>query len=278
MKTCKANISLALCALALTATAAMPALADQAASTPRPEKTYTGMIVSVDRNEHLLTVRGWVFSKKSFNLGGGCSYALLDKSPADVADLHAGQKVTVAYQDAQGVLIADRVTQKPMRYEGMVKAVNPDKHTLTLHSGGSDKTLQIADDCPIMLRNDKVGTSGDIKVGDHVAVTYEKPGDTLIAHQIAQTSITFTGKLTAIDLETRVVKASSTFDSKKFNVADNCAIVINGKPDGHLADLKLDEKLMLSYDEINGVNVANRIAPANEPAVPAAANAPMAAN
>jgi hypothetical protein len=279
MKTFKINIPRAVFALALAAATAMPVLADQAAATAKPEQTYTGMIVSVDRNEHLLTVKGgWIFSKKSFNLGTGCSYALLGKSPADAADLHAGQKVTVSYQDAQGVLIADRVTQKPMRYEGMVKAVDPDKHTLTLHSGGSDKTLQAADDCQIMLRNDKVGTYGDIKVGDHVTVTYEKPGDTLTAHQIAQTSLTFTGKLTALDLETRIVKARTTFDSKKFNVADNCAIVINGKTDGHLADLKLDEKLSFSYDEINGVNVANRIAPADEPASPAAANAPMAAN
>ena len=278
MKTNKSNISRAVCVLALAAATAMPALADSSATTTRPEQTYTGMIVSVDRNEHLLAVRSWVFSKKTFNLGTDCSYALLGKSPADAADLHAGQKVTVTYQDAQGVLIADRVTQKPMRYEGMVKAVDSAQHTLTLHAGGSDKTLQIADDCQIMLRNDKVGTYGDIKVGDHVAVTYEKPGDTLTAHRIAQTSITFTGRLTAIDTETRVVKARTTFDSKKFNVADNCAIVINGKPDGHLADLKLDEKLMFSYDEINGVNVANRIAQADEPAAPAAANAPMAAN
>lgn len=278
MKTNKSNISRAVCALALAAATAMPALADSSATTTRPEQTYTGMIVSVDRNEHLLAVRSWVFSKKTFNLGTGCSYALLGKSPADAADLHAGQKVTVTYQDAQGVLIADHVTQKPMRYEGMVKAVDSAQHTLTLHAGGSDKTLQIADDCQIMLRNDKVGTYGDIKVGDHVTVTYEKPGDTLTAQRIAQTSITFTGRLTAIDTETRVVKARTTFDSKKFNVADNCAIVINGKPDGHLADLKLDEKLTFSYDEINGVNVANRIAPADEPAAPAAANAPMAAN
>jgi hypothetical protein len=43
-------------------------------------------------------------------------------------------------------------------------------------------------------------------------------------------------------------------------VADNCAIVINGKTDGRLSDLKPNDKLVLSYDEINGVNVVNRIA------------------
>jgi hypothetical protein len=50
------------------------------------------------------------------------------------------------------------------------------------------------------------------------------------------------------------------FDTKKFNLGDNCAIVIDGKINGRLADLKPNDKLVFSYDEINGVNVANRIA------------------
>ena len=93
-------------------------------------------------------------------------------------------------------------------------------------------------------------------------MTYETPGGKLTAREIAQTSIVFTGTLTAIDLGEKTLKARAVFDTKKFNVADNCAIVINGKTDGQLSDLKPDDKLVFSYDEINGVNVVNRIAPA----------------
>ena len=57
-------------------------------------------------------------------------------------------------------------------------------------------------------------------------------------------------------------------------MADNCAIVINGKTDGRLSDLKPDEKLVFSYDEINGVNVVNRIAPAEAPPNSVAATTP----
>jgi len=49
------------------------------------------------------------------------------------------------------------------------------------------------------------------------------------------------------------------YDTKKFNLGDNCAIVIGGKINGRLADLKPNDKLIFSYDEINGVNVANRL-------------------
>jgi hypothetical protein len=41
--------------------------------------------------------------------------------------------------------------------------------------------------------------------------------------------------------------------------------VIDGKINGRLADLKPNDKLVFSYDEINGVNVANRIALVGRP-------------
>ena len=97
-------------------------------------------------------------------------------------------------------------------------------------------------------------------MGNHVTVTYETPNDTLTARQIAQTSAMFSGTLTAIDLGERTVKAKTLFDTKKFNLADNCAIVLDGKPDGQLSDLRPDEQLEFSYDDVNGVNVVNRIA------------------
>ncbi len=96
-----------------------------------------------------------------------------------------------------------------------------------------------------------------------------------MARQIAQTSIEFTGTLTAIDLGEKTLKASAGFSSKKFNVADNCAIVINGKPDGRLSDLRPDEKLVFSYNNIKGVNVVNRIAPAGTEPNPIATTTPV---
>jgi predicted RNA-binding protein len=265
MKTTTTKTWLAIWTSVLMATAGQNAFADQPATAAQPEKNYTGTVVSVEPKEHLLNVKGGAFSKKEFNLGQNCAYVLLDKNPADISDVRAGQKVIVSYQDSHGVLIAGRIQQEPMRYEGMVKAMDADRHMLTLHASGSDKEIQLADDCQVILRNGKLGTFPDIKVGNHVTVTYEKPGDKLTAHQIAQTSVEFTGTLTAIDLEARTVKAKATFASKKFNLADNCAIVINGKPDGRLGDLRPNDRLVFSYDEINGINVANRIAPVDAP-------------
>jgi hypothetical protein len=259
MKTIKSHAWMAICASVLTTTAVVTASADQAATAAKPDKNYTGTVVSVDPKEHTLDVRGLVLSKK-FNLGDSCAYALLDKPAGTMSDLRPGEKVAVKYQDASGVLVADRVEQKPMRYEGMVTAISPENRTLTVHVTGMDKTFHITDNCGIVLRDDKSGTLADIQVGNHVTVTYETPGDTLTARQIAQTSAAFTGTLTAIDLGERTVKAKALFETKKFNLADNCAIVLNGKPEGQLSDLKPNDQLIFSYDEINGINVVNRIA------------------
>jgi len=248
----------------LLATAAYRASADGTAAkatAAKPDKTYTGTVASVAPTEHTLDVKGFLFSKK-FNLGDSCAYTIVGKETGAIGDLRPGQRVTVRYQDASGVLIADRVTQKPLREEGMVKAIDPVAHTVTLHLGVMDKTFQLPADCEVTLRGGKSGALADIQTGDHVTVTYETPDGKPTARGIAQTSATFTGNLTAIDLEQKTMKAKATFAAKKFNVGDDCAIVVNGKPDGKLTDLQPGENLTFSYDSVNGVNIVNRIAPA----------------
>jgi Cu/Ag efflux protein CusF len=224
------------------------------------------MIVSVDPKEHVLHVKNWAMFTRQFNLGANCLYAQADNNNAAASDLRPGEKVTVSYQDSHGVLIADRIAQEPMRFEGTVTAINNDKHILTVHRPGLDKQLQFPNDSRVTLRDGKYGSMGDVKIGNYVTVTYEMPANQPTVRQIAQTAIPFTGTLTAVDLNEKTVKAKTTFASKKFELADNCAIVINGKANGQLSDLKLNDKLLFSYDEINGVNVVSRIGPAEAPA------------
>ena len=155
----------------LTATAAYRASADDAsanATAAKPDKTYTGTVVSVDPKEHMLDVKGFLFSNKKFNLGDTCAYTIVGQDTGAIGDLRPGQKVTVGYQDAHGVLVADRVTQQPMRDEGMVKAIDPTTQTLTLHLGVMDKKFQLPADCEVTLRGDKSGTVADIQPGNHV--------------------------------------------------------------------------------------------------------------
>ena len=171
LKTNTLRVWTVVCASVLTKTAASKALGEDAATAVKPHKNYTGTVMSVDTQEHLLGLKGMILSK-TFNLGDNCTYILVDKPAGTLSDLRPGQRVTVAYQEAHGVLVADRVAQQPVRYEGTVKAYDPIQRTLTLHGRGLDKAFQIAGDCKVVLRDDKAGVLADIQTGDYVTVTY----------------------------------------------------------------------------------------------------------
>lgn len=218
------------------------------------------MVVSVDPKEHMLDVKEFFLHKK-FNLGDTCTYTLTGKGAGTVENLRPGEKVRVNYQNVNGVLVANHVEQVPMRYEGTVKSIDPGTHTVTVHLRATDKTFQIGDDCKVVLHANKSGTLANVQPGDHVTIIYEIPNQTPTAREIAQTSATFAGTLTAIDLSDKTVTAKAASGSRKFNLGDNCTIVINGKPDAKLRDLKPGDKLSFSYDEVDGINVANRIGP-----------------
>ena len=274
MKTNKLCTWTAVGALVLSLTPALAALADQPTAAAKPEKNYTGTVNSVDPKERTLKLHGFLLSKK-FNLGDHCAFALWNKPAGAIGDLRPGEKVTVAYQDAHGVLVADSVKQLPMTCEGMVKSIDPAAHLLKLQTRPLDRQVQIPDDCAIVLRGNKAGSLADIAVGSHVTVTYEKPNDKLTARQIAQTSALFTGSLTAVDLTEQTVKAKAMFGAKKFHLADNCAVVINGRTDGKLGDLKLGDRFAFSYDDVNGVNIVNRIGTAPPPEMETTSVQPM---
>ena len=225
------------------------------------QKSYSGVIASMDAKEKTVTVKGLLFNK-TFNIADNCAVIAGDKKEAALSDLRPGQKVNVAYKDASGVLVANRIAQEKLRYTGSVQSVDAARHILRVSRGVFSRSFTIPGDCQVVLKDDKTGSLGDVKAGHAVTVIYETPNDSSVARQIEQTSAAFVGTLDAIDASARTVKAKRFVGDKKFNLADNCRIVVNGKQNASLSDLRLGQKLAFSYDEVDGVNVVTRIAPA----------------
>ena len=245
---------------ALTMTAAFQSSADSARAAGQ-DKSYTGMVTSIDPQERTLSVHGMVLNR-NFNLGDTCGFATWDKPDAGIKDVRTGEKVTVNYQNVGGILVADRVEQRAMAYEGTVSSFNPAAHQLTLGIGAREKIVQVPEGCKVVLRNDRTGTLSDVQPGNHVTVIYELPGSKPVARQIAQTSARFTGTVTAVDLRDRTINAQSALGAKRFHLADNCTWVMNGQmSSGETAmnHLALGENLSFSYEDVNGVNIVNRI-------------------
>jgi hypothetical protein len=180
---------------AIPATAAAPTQQVAFAATAAlPEKSYTGVVVSADSKERLVTVKRGPFSKKDFNLGDNCAYSFLysmlinNDGDGGVNNLRPGEKVTVSYQNAHGVLVADHIEQQPMRFAGVIKRIAPDKHTLILRRCVVFMQLDIATDCVTLLSNEKAGSLADIHPGDHVIIMYETPDCRPTAWEITKTS------------------------------------------------------------------------------------------
>jgi hypothetical protein len=259
-KLCTWGVAVLLVGAALSASADQ-ASSKQAATSDRHEKSYTGTIVSVDHAAQMMRVKDVLgLFHKTFNLADNCAYSLIDKGTGTAADLRAGQKVNVRYQDAHGVLVAERVTHEPMRFEGIVQAVDPQQHTLIVRKRMLDKVFTIPTDCSVVLHDNKSGTLANVKVGERVTVTFETPAGVLTARQIAQPSATFTGELTAIDLSERTLKAKTLLNTKQFELAKDCTLIIDGKPSHELRDLRPGDQLTISYDDVNGVYIASRVA------------------
>jgi hypothetical protein len=280
----------AVCASILAMTAALKLSAhpaNPAATVPQSGETYTGIITAINPQEHVLDVKN-----KKFSLGDACTYTIVGKDTGSLNDLRPGQQVTVSYHHitnaltanparqepkadvggqriqinsyyyANDVFVADNVQQELMTCDGTVRTNDLTHHTLLLRFIVLNKTFKIADDCQIVLSDGTTGTVTDIQSGNNVTVTYETPGGEAVAHRIAQTDATLVnGRVIEINQTNRTITTATVlnFHPKKFRLADNCTIAVNGKTNAQLSDIKIFDKLVFTYNNITGVNIVNYI-------------------
>lgn len=227
------------------------------------EKCYSGTITSLDAKDQTVRVRGYLFSK-SFVLANNCALKQWDKNGATLGDFRPGQRVQVSYKDASGVLVADRLSQEALRFSGTVAGMDVNKHTLTVHHRGMDRTFMLAGNYQVLQNGKSSQGMDNVKWGDRVTVVYEVPGDQMLARQIELPGMVFTGSLDAINLDDRSISAGKRYlNDQKFRLADDCVIIANGKADGRMSDLRLGRNYELNYESVGGINVVNRIAPAD---------------
>jgi Cu/Ag efflux protein CusF len=239
---------------------ANPALGDDSCNAAQKEKSFNGSVTAVDAPDKTISVKGFFFTRH-FTTAADCKVSLEDKAVASLAELRPGERVAVRYQNAHGVLIARDIVQHDLIYTGHITAIDPAARTLTLKEGVITHNLAIAPDCAVVLKDDKWAALSSLQVGDAVQVTYEPVKGLRMARRIEQKSEMFVGTIEAVDATTRSVKAKDLLSEKKFNLADDCPIVIHGKLNGSLRDLRIGDRVSLNYDNEDGVLVASRISP-----------------
>src|SRR5215471_14943486 len=137
--------------LVLASTLAVPAGAEPQTTEKHNEKTWSGTLTALSEQDKTINAKGWLVSK-TFNIGDKCAIIGINKAQAALSDLQPGEKVEICYQNVGGVLVADRITEEPLRHSGTVHAVDPKAQTLTMEqnarkSGPLRQPLRIASDC-----------------------------------------------------------------------------------------------------------------------------------
>jgi Cu/Ag efflux protein CusF len=238
-------------------------------STDKP-KSFKGTVTAVDQKEKTFAVRGF-WTTRTFNVGDHCKVSLEDKADAELKDLRPGYRVEVNYLGNSGVKVASQVTQKNQAFTGNVSAIDPASRILKVKRGTLSETFVVGDHCNVIIRDDRNRALTELRIGHKVTVSYSAPGGTKVAQKIEQAGSTFTGTVEAIDADARTLKAQHLLSEKKFNLAKDCPIIIGGKSDGKLSDLRIGDKLSVVYEEMDGVLVATCVAREAAPTKPAPA-------
>jgi Cu/Ag efflux protein CusF len=233
------------------------AFADEQVSTAKL-KTYKGTLLSVGEKDHAVTVRGLV-TTRAFNPAEDCKLTFETRDNPGWADLSPGQKVTVTYYSAHGVRVARQIAQHDRVRTGYITALDTAKRKLAIKQAGFTYNFAMADKATVTFNGGKSGSLENLKIGDTITVVYQSENDPLIAARVEQKNPTFTGTIRAIDAEKQTVTAKSLWHEKKFHVGDGCKIVINDQVNGSLRDLRIGDRMSVSYENADGVLVASRI-------------------
>jgi len=247
--------------VAFSLTCTSPVKGDQPAPAQKvvqPDKNFKGTVTAVDSKEKTVSARNF-WGTKTFNIGDSCTVSLEDQPSASLEGLRPGQKVDISYQNARGVPVVDRIVQHNLIFKGCISAIDPAKRTLSVKHGGYTHDFVAAEDCVVLIKDDKSKKLDDLKVGHTVNVVYESPNGALVARRIEQKNPTFVGTIKAIDAETRTVKAKDMLSEKTFHLADGCQIIAGNKLGDNLGDLRIGGRFTFTYEDVNGVLVVNRI-------------------
>jgi len=228
-------------------------------TTTAKQKSFNGTVMTVDEKERTLGVKRF-WSTRTFDVGDHCKVSLEDKEDAALKDLRPGHRVEVQYLMRGGVKVASCIAQNDLTYAGHISAMDTAHRIFTIKAATSSKTFVAGDDCKFVIREEKDKSLADLRIGHKVTVRYLTTPQANMARRVEQMSRMFTGTIDVIDAETRTIKAQHLFSEKKFKLANDCQIIVGGRMDGKLSDLRIGDKLSFHYEDVDGVLVANRIA------------------
>ena len=148
---------------------------------------------------------------------------------------------------------------KPKSFKGTVTAVDQKEKTFAVRGFWSTKTFHAGDHCKVSLEDKADADLKDLRPGHRVEVSYLANSGVKIASQVAQKNLEFTGHISAIDPADRTFKVKRGANSEAFVAGDQCKVIIREDRNKALADLRIGQKVTVSYTAPGGPKIAQRI-------------------
>lgn len=164
--------------------------------------------------------------------------------------------VTVVRAPADPASTASKVTMPGKNYTGIVSCVDTNEHIFQIKRPLLPaRQFAYGDNCEItflytMLRNGG-GTSGDLRPGEKVTVSYQDSHGVNITGRIEQQPMQFSGTVKDINPQNHTLTLRRWILDRRLNVAPDCIAVLDDKP-GTLADIHSGDQVVVTYETPGG--------------------------
>lgn len=218
----------------------------------------SGTLHRVDATDRTLQLKTF-WNTRTYSLGEPCAVSMDDKARATIADLQPGQEIEIYYKDHDGVQVVTQIVQVNQEFTGHIVSLDPTNRVFEVKDGWKTRAFTALPECKVTLRDQSEKPFTILELGQRVTVTYLTPGDQRLAQSIAQRSLEFRGRVEVLDARTRTIRAGSLLANRTFRMGDDCQLVVDGRLDGDLSDLRISDLVTFHYEDVDGVLVANRI-------------------
>jgi cold shock CspA family protein len=151
------------------------------------------------------------------------------------------------------------VAQQEKSFKGSVVTVDAPERTLSVKGFFFTRNFNTASDCQVSLQDKPAASLAELRPGQKVDIRYNENNGVLIARQIAQHDLIYSGHITAIDPAARTLTLKSGMTTHNLAIAPDCVVVLKDDKSAALSSLQVGDAVQVSYQPAKGSPMASRI-------------------
>jgi hypothetical protein len=220
------------------------------------EKSLEGSVYDVDKENKLLTIKTASGKLEAYQYDDNTFIDYKGKRFPNISDLAQGDSVKLELEKGVVHKILVQLVKENATESGTVKAISAQDKFITIQR--DDKQVQayrVADNANVIINGLPGYMLASVMVGDKVDIKVENGLVTSITAKNStgqNSSDLIKGTVFAVDTTNRILSIkNSNGDLKAYEMASNMELVVDGKRNPSLSDLRKDMNVSLQLDQDN---------------------------